>query len=156
MLYNVLGYEKSDFCHKVEATSKEEAMEKVDSIYYECINGDECIEFDASELVIEYAFEAEKPTLHGKFALCANRHQMPEGVTDVIFPEVVPDVTDVYALGKMVDQKLGGQSYGVIDLYVTGLTVCLIEVIKWCHDHGVILMLYHYNRDTGTYFPQHV
>ena len=48
-------------------------------------------------------------------------------------------------------------NYGTeINLYVTGLTVALIEVLNVCADLEISVTLYHYDRDSGNYFPQKV
>jgi hypothetical protein len=43
-----------------------------------------------------------------------------------------------------------------LTLYVTGLTVALVEVIKAYAALNISLTLYHYDRDSGTYYPQKV
>ena len=51
---------------------------------------------------------------------------------------------------------------GILDLYVTGLTVATTSLINAVLDHNrtyknrVILTLYHYNKDTDTYYPQQI
>ena len=42
------------------------------------------------------------------------------------------------------------------EVYVTGLTVVLVEVINFCSENGFPLCLYHYDRETDSYFPQRV
>lgn len=41
-------------------------------------------------------------------------------------------------------------------LYVTGLTVALIEVINFCNLYGVSLVLYHYDKLLDIYYRQDV
>ena len=43
-----------------------------------------------------------------------------------------------------------------LDLYVTGLTVALIEVINFCNLYGVGLVLYHYDKLLDIYYKQDV
>ena len=43
-----------------------------------------------------------------------------------------------------------------LDLYVTGLTVALIEVINFCNLYGVGLVLYHYDKLLDIYYRQDV
>lgn len=43
-----------------------------------------------------------------------------------------------------------------INLYVTGLTIALISVINAMRGEDVTITLYHYDRDTGEYYPQEV
>lgn len=42
------------------------------------------------------------------------------------------------------------------DLYVTGLTVALVAVLNACHKLGIVVTLYHYDREEGNYYPQQV
>lgn len=41
-----------------------------------------------------------------------------------------------------------------VELYVSGLTVAVAEVIRYCHINYIELTLYHYDRETGNYYPQ--
>lgn len=43
-----------------------------------------------------------------------------------------------------------------LTLYVTGLTVALVAVINACRGFNVKLTLMHYDRESGTYYPQEV
>lgn len=43
-----------------------------------------------------------------------------------------------------------------INLYVTGMTVALIATLNACRSEGISVTLYHYDRETGNYFPQEV
>ena len=43
-----------------------------------------------------------------------------------------------------------------VDLYVTGLTVALVAVLNVCRQEGVDVTLWHFNRETGEYYPQEV
>lgn len=49
---------------------------------------------------------------------------------------------------------MGGIKYLVV--YVTGLTVALMEVVNYCHRNNINLVLMHFNRETGEYYPQEV
>ena len=46
-------------------------------------------------------------------------------------------------------------TFGLV-IYVTGLTVALVAVINACLRVGISVTLMHYNRDTGSYYPQDV
>lgn len=108
--------------------------------------------------------------------LVAGRHSMP---VDGFVLESVADVTDVETIRKAVFASLSdklGESIQVTDygpcingvdedachyqckvelhLYVTGLTVVALEVERFCAMNGVPLVAYHFNRETGEYFPQ--
>ena len=43
-----------------------------------------------------------------------------------------------------------------LDVYVTGLTVALVEVINFCSLYGIKLVLYHYDKYTKDYYTQDV
>ena len=45
--------------------------------------------------------------------------------------------------------------FGLV-IYVTGLTVALVATINACLRVGISVTLMHYNRDTGSYYPQDV
>ena len=87
-----------------------------------------------------------------KFTTCEARHEMPEPMP-ALFPNTV-DPTDVGALDAIVHETLKERSIGAVDLYVTGLTVCVGAVIAYCVRHYIPLTLYHFDRATGGYYPQ--
>lgn len=108
------------------------------------------------------------------YGLCAGRHQIP--VRGYIFNEV-KDVLDFTALNNVafdfvqancnirthfgagiaqvdytdVEQAIGDH----LDVVVTGLTACTTAVMWACACNGVPLALWHYDRETGDYVPQH-
>lgn len=43
-----------------------------------------------------------------------------------------------------------------INLYVTGLTVALIAFLNMTKRENISVTLYHFDRETGEYFPQNV
>lgn len=107
------------------------------------------------------------------------RHPLP--VEAYVLQEVT-DPTDVEAIQEAVNARmqelLGGDlksSYtwhapncvdytdtlhivsGVrVNLFVTGLTVVTLAVVNWCVANGTSLTCWHYDRETGTYFPQYM
>lgn len=85
-------------------------------------------------------------------ALCNGRHEMPTEVGGYIF-DTIEDVTDLFAMEEIADKVLD-QDLKYLDLYVTGLTPALIAVLNVCHRNGIMVTLYHFNRETGNYFPQ--
>lgn len=91
-------------------------------------------------------------------ALCEGRHSIPQATDGAIFPSVIQDVTDTKALEQKAEQILNPffNGQGTVNLYVTGLTVALVAVINVSIRHGVNLTLWHYNTNTGDYFPQPV
>lgn len=54
----------------------------------------------------------------------------------------------------IAEEKLAGAEEVI--LYVTGLTMALVEVIKVCQENNIDLTLMHYDRNTGEYFEQEV
>lgn len=91
-------------------------------------------------------------------ALCEGRHNIPQATDGAIYPSIIKDVTDVVSLEKQAEQVLNSffNGQGTVNLYVTGLTVALVAVINVSIRHGVNLTLWHYNTNTGDYFPQPV
>lgn len=88
-----------------------------------------------------------------KIGLIRGGHEIP-GVSEYIFENDIQDVTDLQDIAKIVMNKLADCKD--IYLYVTGLTVALVEVIKYCQRNCVGLTLWHYNSATGDYYPQEV
>jgi len=86
--------------------------------------------------------------------LCEGRHNIPH-VTDYIFPSVV-NPTDIVGLKETIEKKFETMKYANVNLYVTGLTVALVEVIKYCLKNDIKLTLYHYNKEDNNYYPQTV
>lgn len=87
------------------------------------------------------------------WGLIKGRHDIP--VDKFIFDGDIEDPTDVGNLDQIVWSKLNNyRMNGHLTVYVTGLTVCTVAVVKWAAHWQVDLTLMHYDRDTGTYFPQ--
>lgn len=86
-----------------------------------------------------------------KLGLIEGRHQIND-VNDYIFKDAIVDVKDFEFFQEVISEKLEGVSH--LDLYVTGLTVVLVEVINFCKNNNIDLCLYHFDRDTGGYFKQ--
>lgn len=85
------------------------------------------------------------------YALCEGRHQMPKEVEGAIFSNTLNPL-DIEGMEKIASDKLeGAQS---LTLYVTGLSVALVAVINICHQKGIELVLMHFDRSTGNYYPQ--
>lgn len=85
--------------------------------------------------------------------LCEARHKMPEIVGEAIFGKEINPI-DVTGLHKQAFDKIKGLDH--LDLYVTGLTVALLEVVKICQELDISLTCWHYDRDSGEYYPQKV
>lgn len=87
------------------------------------------------------------------FAVCRGRHKIPWAVDGAIFPSTVSSVTDVTGLYNCVCDNIPDNATH-INLYITGLTVAVLAVVKFCYNNNISLTCYHYNRDTGDYYPQ--
>ena len=76
---------------------------------------------------------------------------------DTRFPRQSTDLFDPLDLTGM-EREAAKQLRGVftLNLYVTGLTVALIAVLNVCREQKIKVTLYHYNRETGNYYPQEV
>ena len=87
--------------------------------------------------------------------LIQGRHEISE-VKDYIFTNTL-DPADIQGIRSLAQKSLEFLSKGdKLTVYVTGLTVALVEVINICHSKGVRLTLMHFDRNTGSYFPQEV
>lgn len=84
-------------------------------------------------------------------ALCEGRHSIPDAIDGAIFPNTI-DPLDLGGMAQTVRERL--HDADSVDLYVTGLTVALGEVIRYCATMAIPLTLWHYNRDTDNYYPQ--
>lgn len=85
-----------------------------------------------------------------KFSLAAGRHDMP--VKESIFDRDIEDVKGVKGMYEIVEKKLKGVRE--LEVYVTGHTVALGAVISYCIDYLIPLTLYHYDKESNSYYPQ--
>ncbi len=88
-------------------------------------------------------------------ALCEARHAMPECVKGSIFNNTL-DPLDVKGLEAEASAKLASLNVKAVNIYVTGLTVALIAVLNAAKNLEIKVTLYHYNRDTNSYYIQEV
>lgn len=86
-------------------------------------------------------------------ALCEGRHAIPNATNGAIFGNTINPL-DVSGLEETAFHKLEGVK--ALNLYVTGLSVALVAVINVCHRENIILTLWHFDRDSGNYYPQSV
>lgn len=93
-------------------------------------------------------------------ALCEARHTMPECVTGAIYPNTV-DPLDIAGITETADVFMREHSGEDVNVYVTGLTVCTIAVVKAAmmllatdKPCPALLTLWHFDRATGDYYPQ--
>lgn len=88
-------------------------------------------------------------------ALCQGRHEIPEAADGSIFDNEL-DPLAVDELEEDARCKLEGLEIKSLNLYVTGLTVALIACLNACRSLGIAVTLYHFDRASGTYYPQTV
>lgn len=84
-------------------------------------------------------------------ALCQGRHEIPEATDGSIFDNEL-DPLAVEDLETEALRKLEGLKF--LNLYVTGLTVALVAVLNACRTLDIDVTLYHFDRISGTYYPQ--
>lgn len=87
------------------------------------------------------------------------RHQLP--VTDYVFNNEIQDVTDVEKIQQDVDYYFvehianeRSKDKVRIILYVTGLTVVTLAIVRACILYDCELVCMHYDRDTNCYLGQ--
>ena len=86
-----------------------------------------------------------------KVGLIKGRHSLP--VDDYIFNEV-DDVFDYAEMSNRIHTKLKLATR--VDLYVTGLTTALIEVVNYCIIMNTNLTLWHYDKVSNKFVSQPV
>ena len=86
-------------------------------------------------------------------SLCEGRHEIPQAIDGSIFGTEL-DPLDLSGMEREASEQLRGVF--TLNLYVTGLTVALVAVLNVCREQKIKVTLYHYNRETGDYYPQEV
>ena len=119
-------------------------------------------------------------------SLCEGRYEIPQATDGAVFPSEISCVTDVKGLENKAFNSIWNAAYrhfrnnesgflcsypygewyeenelelvpGLhVNLYVTGLTVALIAALNVCKENKVDVTLWHYDRESGNYFPQDV
>ena len=93
------------------------------------------------------------PATEVYMSLCEGRHEIPQAIDGSIFGTEL-DPLDLTGMEREAAKQLRGVF--TLNLYVTGLTVALIAVLNVCREQKIKVTLYHYNRETGDYYPQEV
>lgn len=88
-----------------------------------------------------------------RMVVCENRHKIPGKTDGAIFPEQVKDIFDFGKLYQTADEKIP-QNCGYLELYITGLTPCVLAIVAVCHNRGIALDCLHYNREDSKYYVQ--
>lgn len=81
--------------------------------------------------------------------LCEGRHELP--VSGFVFKNIV-DPTDLQGMMDTAQEAL--LNVESLELYVTGLTVACSTVIRYCLINLIPLKLMHFDRESGSYYPQ--
>lgn len=93
-----------------------------------------------------------------KILLCNARHAH-EDINDLpaIFPQVIVDPSDTEGMYSVVYDAIHETDHSDgIDLYVTGMTVAVGAVVRYCYKNGIALTLWHYDRSKDAYYPQRI
>ena len=132
-------------------TKKVTACELCNHNCMNCYYADECGDWnDDSSMGIPMVYVNVETA---SMALCEGRHPIPQATDGAIFGNTLNPL-DVNGLEETAFQKLEGVKS--LNLYVTGLTVALVAVLNVCRREGILVTLWHYNRDTNSYYPQPV
>lgn len=89
-----------------------------------------------------------------KIGLCQGRHEIGE-VKNYIFKQEVNPL-DVKGLEETALEIVSKIEANELHIYVTGLTVALIASLNACKKLNKKVVLYHFDRASGKYYPQEV
>lgn len=108
-------------------------------------------------------------------AVCEGRHVIEPATDGAIFGKSIPD--DMLVNPKRLESRAFNALWNKcfhrhwlvptddgdeipkflnLNLYVTGLTVAVIAILNVCRCEGITVTLWHYDRNTGKYYPQNV
>ena len=93
-------------------------------------------------------------TTTASMELCKGRHETP--VTDGAVFEMEVNPLDIVGLEMQAKTKLASLGISKLNLYVTGLTVALIAILNATKELGIQVTLWHFDRESGTYYSQEV
>lgn len=89
-----------------------------------------------------------------KIGLCKRRHEIREVQEYIYSQEVNP--LDVKGLEETALEIVSKIEADELHIYVTGLTVALIASLNACKKLNKKVVLYHFDRTSGEYYPQEV
>ena len=84
--------------------------------------------------------------------LCQDRHRFP--VHEGIFPHHV-EVKEATTLERYANERIP-EDCDTLEVYVSGLTVAMLAVVKVCAARGIHLVAYHWNERYRLYTKQTV
>lgn len=120
---------------------------------YGCFYADSCGNWNDTDPsdIPQITIESKEASM----VLCEGRHNISEAVDGAIFEnELNPLAVEV--MEEFALRKLESLDLEKLNLYVTGLTVALVAVLNACHRLNIKVTLYHYDRESGEYYPQRV
>ncbi len=85
--------------------------------------------------------------------LCKDRHPAP--VKTGIFDQWVMGTRNEECLYRQAEERIP-QDCGRLALYVTGLTVAIMAVVRVCSERKIDLVCYHYDKTYNVYNKQEV
>lgn len=92
-----------------------------------------------------------------KIGVCKGRHEMP---CDMYVFDSIEDPTNVEKIEKEAKaffyKNFFNEGVKKFEIYVTGLTVALIAVMKAADRYCDNIVLMHYDIKTGKYYPQDI
>lgn len=92
-----------------------------------------------------------------KIGVCKGRHEMP---CDMYVFDSIEDPTNVEEIEKEAKaffyKNFFNEGVKKFEIYVTGLTVALIAVMKAADRFCDEIVLMHYDTKTGNYYPQDI
>ena len=120
---------------------------------WNCFHADECDEWldNGGNYIPTVTVESETASM----ALCEARHEIPDATDGAVFENSINPL-DVTGLEEEATRKLEELKIKQLNLYVTGLTVALVSVLNAARKLEISVVLYHYDRETGSYYSQEV
>lgn len=90
--------------------------------------------------------------------LIKGRHAVPADVSVFVFDADIPQahVCDSSFLDSICIRFLDRFEPSAVDVYVTGFTPALLSLVKICHQRGIKLSAYNYDREGRTFWRQEV
>ena len=98
------------------------------------------------------------------YVLCEGRHKMPINSGSIFNTKIDP--IDIQGIEKIAEnfvytfQNINNTPAShrrvMLNVYITGLTIACVAVIKACESFDQPLTLWHYDRESNNYYPQKV
>ena len=95
-------------------------------------------------------FTVSKDEVSEYMGMIRGRHEIPVG--EYIFDNDIENVFDFEWMQAVIHSKL--LHVDSLNLYVTGLSVVLVEVMNYCIFNNIRLTLYHFDRESNGWVAQ--